>query len=374
MIEVESKIAGSLYGELVGDALGCPVEGWSSQEIQAAYGRITEMIEPQERWRPLGLHSDDGQQMLALASALLTDPLHPEEPFAQTLVRMYQIKLSKESFGLHRGTGRNFRATVQGLAKEGSSVWGAAQPSSGNGTAIMIAPLGWYFYKDLELLQNRVIQVARVKQCDVRGIAGAGSIAYLVAYAMTHETWEHLDHQGFVDFIKALENKAAEQLVHAQQLRDTTQMHTFSLGLAYMLDHLKFRRGQVLQDIVNLANQTADFRIRNPCKGYVLASVITSIYITLTNTAFENALLEMLQLGGDSDSTCAMAGAMAGALYGKDQIPARWYDSLVAKDCFDSWIHPLSQCLYPWKPDVSLETLETEWTKLSLCGPAKKTN
>jgi ADP-ribosyl-[dinitrogen reductase] hydrolase len=61
MKNLADRIAGSLYGLLlVGDALGCPVEGWSPSKITTTYGVLREMEEATENGRPRGLHSDDG--------------------------------------------------------------------------------------------------------------------------------------------------------------------------------------------------------------------------------------------------------------------------------------------------------------------------
>ena len=87
--KVRDKIAGSLYGLLTGDAFGCPVEGWPPSKIQAVYGTLEEMVEATERWRPAGLHSDDGQQAMALCDAVLAQPGNPAAGFARTLVRMH---------------------------------------------------------------------------------------------------------------------------------------------------------------------------------------------------------------------------------------------------------------------------------------------
>ena len=68
----KETIKASIYGLLIGDALGCPVEGCTAREIRHQFGRLTEMEYLKERqFRPKGLHSDDGQQAIALCDALL---------------------------------------------------------------------------------------------------------------------------------------------------------------------------------------------------------------------------------------------------------------------------------------------------------------
>ncbi len=38
--KIRDKIAGALYGLLVGDAFGCPMEGWPPSKIRAVYGTL----------------------------------------------------------------------------------------------------------------------------------------------------------------------------------------------------------------------------------------------------------------------------------------------------------------------------------------------
>ena len=48
----------------------------------------------------------------------------------------------------------------------------------------------------------------------------------------------------------------------------------------------------------------------------------------LTTGSFEDALVQVVNLGGDADSAGAVAGALAGAAYGLEAIPARWRATL----------------------------------------------
>jgi len=64
-------------------------------------------------------------------------------------------------------------------------------------------------------------------------------------------------------------------------------------------------------------------------------SVVTALYCFLLSTSFENAILRALRIGGDTDTIAAMAGALAGARHGLEQIPEAWryvegYEQLVA--------------------------------------------
>jgi len=352
---MHERISGSLYGLLVGDALGCPVEGVPPSKIAAVHGRLTEMVEPTERWRPCGLHSDDGQQAMALCDAILLDPAAPERGFAVTIVEMYDRGgKSRARFGEHRGTGKNFRQTVLALAG-GASPADSGQPSSGNGVAMMIAPAAWYWRKEPARLAEMVLRIGRVKQRDVRGIASAAAIAWLVARALVSDSLSGLNPIEWLEFVRDVERRALSFCADAHQT-------DFSDALAAMIDQRTEQRDVVLNSIVATANRTSNRQVYAG-SGYALASVVTSAYISLTATSYEQAILDVVHLGGDTDTTAAMVGAVCGALFGYAAIPVRWLDKLVARGAFEDRLDPLVERKSGWTPKRPLVDIEAEWNR-----------
>ncbi len=57
-------------------------------------------------------------------------------------------------------------------------------------------------------------------------------------------------------------------------------------------------------------------------------TVDNALYHLETTTSFENAILEAVYHGGDTDAIAALTGCFAGALYGFSTIPQRWIDQL----------------------------------------------
>jgi ADP-ribosyl-[dinitrogen reductase] hydrolase len=85
------QIKGTLLGLAWGDVFGCPVETWSEQNIAQVYGRYDHLptayplakiaslgAKTVQRLRPLGLHSDDTQQALALINVGLQSSWSPQ--------------------------------------------------------------------------------------------------------------------------------------------------------------------------------------------------------------------------------------------------------------------------------------------------------
>jgi ADP-ribosyl-[dinitrogen reductase] hydrolase len=65
--------------------------------------------------------------------------------------------------------------------------------------------------------------------------------------------------------------------------------------------------------------------------GYVVDTVQTVFDAFFSTGSFEDCLLHVVNRGGDADTTGALAGQLAGALYGVENIPARWLNKLDPK-------------------------------------------
>lgn len=70
--------------------------------------------------------------------------------------------------------------------------------------------------------------------------------------------------------------------------------------------------------------------------GFVLHTLIASIWCLLNTNSYEEAVLTAVNLGDDTDTTAAVVGGLAGILYGYDNIPKKWIDQLKNKELIDS--------------------------------------
>lgn len=354
---LKDKVLGCIYGLVTGDALGCPVEGRKPRDIIRDYGQVTEMLENKKRWRPKGLHSDDAQQAMALCDALLENSDNPVPSLARFFVDLYRDgPKMRGAYGGHRGTGKNFRVMTRLLANQ-CPLSEAAQVSAGNGVAMMIAPAALYFRDDEEALARCILQVGLMKQKDPRGIAAAGAVAYLCKEGLASLSFSELSRRGLLQFVQGIEHRASAAL------ESTEHRHTFSKALQAMLGELHKEPEQVYGGIEARANKTSNRRV-GPASGYALASVISSIYVALTASGVEQGLIDIVNLGGDADTTAAMTGAMLGALCGYSSIPQRWLNDLVAKDAFHDRLGPLIAQSNSFRPHISLLSQEIAWTGL----------
>ena len=93
-------------------------------------------------------------------------------------------------------------------------------------------------------------------------------------------------------------------------------------------------------DAMSLCRQRADELVRqhpvfafdrkrrdNP-SGYIVETMQAVLQAFFTTNRFEECLIDVVNRGGDADTTGAIAGMLAGARYGLDAIPAPWLGTL----------------------------------------------
>ena len=66
--------------------------------------------------------------------------------------------------------------------------------------------------------------------------------------------------------------------------------------------------------------------------GYVLDTLSAAYWSMLHSATFEEAVVTSVSLGGDTDTTAAVTGALAGAHYGLQAIPDRWRSQVQYRD------------------------------------------
>jgi ADP-ribosylglycohydrolase len=358
--ELWDRVAGCLHGLLIGDALGCPVEGWSPDQIQAEFGRLDRMVELRGRnWRPRGLHSDDGQQALAVLDAICRDPEHPERPFAELLVAMRDAAPQRSGrFGLHRGVGRNFRQTVRSMQAGSNKPLAHATPSAGNGAAMRIAPVALWYREDARVRNQRVVMLSAMTHSDLRAIAGALAIAIAIGQALTERPMPVLTHR-FSELVGEAEAAAAAQLGIKHDDR-------FSRLLAALVEDRRRNHNlaSVLDGIAERANREGG--PEHPvtaASAFAPCSVLTALAIVDCHARFDEAVIAAINLGGDTDTIGAMVGALAGARQGLGVIPTAWLDELLATGTLVERIEKLVE-QEPGDCWPELVGLETKWDAL----------
>lgn len=341
------RVRGCLLGLAIGDALGAPLEGLTTQQIKTHYGRVKNYVDGVQawkrkpyRWRLRGLYSDDTQQALALCDVLI-DHRRIEQ---QRLAELYlALATPKGSFvGAHRGIGRSFRQVLIDLER-GIPPRRSGQKTAGIGAAMRIAPVPLYFGDDRDGMFESAMAASIMTHRDVRSLSGALLVAHAVRRLVAGEPRDPSLLLWVAADAARDEERIAEEYGDVMISYDR-HARALSRAIAHVESILDLSRERALAAVVEEANRHgAEPACKRPTMGFPPACIPTCFYLLLTTDSFEEALTDVINLGGDADTAGAILGALAGAYYGIGQIPRRWLDGLQNRAGIDARASALAQ-------------------------------
>jgi ADP-ribosyl-[dinitrogen reductase] hydrolase len=280
------RIRGLLVGTAVGDSLGLPREGLSRRRARRMYpGPLRQRLVLGR-----GMISDDTEHACMTAQALLAAS-DDVDGFARALAWKLRWWLAGLPPAVGWGT---LRALVR--AWLGFSPGRSGVSSAGNG-AVMRAPIIGAWFADPDRIAPFVTASTAITHRDPR--ANAGALA--IALAAHHAVYDPAIAAGVVlDDIRS--RVTDHELLRA--LDRVGEGLTRGLDVAELADALGLARGVT---------------------GYVHHTVPVCLYAWLRSpNDFRAAVEPVIALGGDSDTTGAIVGALAGAAGGEAQIPTEW--------------------------------------------------
>ncbi|ALB40534.1 MULTISPECIES: ADP-ribosylglycohydrolase family protein [Nostocales] len=65
--------------------------------------------------------------------------------------------------------------------------------------------------------------------------------------------------------------------------------------------------------------------------GYVIDTLEACIWCLLNSSSYAESVLKAVNLGGDTDTTAAVTGGLAGIYYGVENIPPEWFQQTARK-------------------------------------------
>jgi ADP-ribosyl-[dinitrogen reductase] hydrolase len=269
---LKSRSAGAFLGLAVGDALGATLEFLTPREIREQHGTHRDIVGG--GWLRLrrGQVTDDTEMALALGRSILNTGRVEAIAVAEFFSAWMRSKPVDIGSTVRRGISR-YRQTGEPRVPEN-------EYDAGNGACMRCLPV---------------------------------ALAYL----------------GAEDSEIAEANRSQSHVTHNSPLADLGTLAVIRMVQSGLLHG---NRGELKRLADELA--FADSRYRYEHKrmespsGYIVVTLRAVFQSLFATDSFESALMEVVNRGGDADTTGAILGMIAGALYGVGSIPERWISAL----------------------------------------------
>ena len=302
-VPTRAQYQGCLVGQALGDALGFVVEGQPHTfcrryvEERLGGGRIGDLGRGPF---PLGQYSDDTQLARELLLSYAERGRFDPEDYARRIAAIF-------SEGRIVGRGKATEEAAKRLAR--GVPWseaGTPPPSAGNGSAMRAGPIGLLFYDEPDGLVRAAHEQGFITHRDPRCSAGAIAIAGAVALALSESSVERLDFLG----------RLSELTVRMKA--------PFADDLMRLSGWVTLPPEQAVSHISRVGLERKLDEGWDEITPFVVPSVLWSLYSFLRSPDdYWQTICTAIAVGGDVDTTAAMAGAISGAHLGLTAIPRK---------------------------------------------------
>lgn len=308
----EQRILGGLYGSLVGDALGVPVE--FKPRADRIRDPVIDMRDYGTHGQPAGAWSDDGALLLCSAESLIEKGFDTED-MGHRFVSWYAKGLwiaHGTIFDIGIATRKALSLIEHGCPAElagGSDLY-----DNGNGSLMRILPIALsYHEQDTAIFCDRLSRASSITHSHPRSQMACVFHGLLVRALMKDHTREFA-------------------LAEAR--------HTFMELFSDSPEITVFR--DILQ--ADLGSWD-DSQVSSG--GYVMETLTASLWCLLTTSSYSECVLKAVNLGDDTDTTGCVAGGLAGVYYGLNALPEAWSAKLPRQEALKNLFAQFTQTLSP---------------------------
>lgn len=268
--EVLARARGAFLGVAVGDALGATTEFLLPSEIRAKFGVHRRIIGGGWLHLKPGQVTDDTEMSLSLARAIINAGRWDLTAVADGFLAWMRNKPVDIGSTVRRGI-RDY--LLKGQLETAPNDWDA-----GNGAVMRMVPVALYTLGDDDRFRTLVVAQAHLTHNHPLSDAACITVGRMVQAALRGA--------------------------------DRFELHTIARELVAQYPAFRFN------DYAGRAG------------GYVVETMQTVFHFLFTTGSFEECLVGVVNQGGDADTTGAIAGMIAGALYGEGAIPNFWLKRL----------------------------------------------
>lgn len=296
MLDLKDRYRGMLLGTAVGDAIGLPAEG-----IPRA--RVRRMFKGPWCHRFVfgrGMISDDTEHALFVAQCLLAHP-KSADLFGKRLGSCLKWWFVSLPAGIGLATARACIRLCLGFGYRNSGVY-----SAGNGPAMRVAPIGAFFSNSPDELLSFTQACTTVTHTDPKALIGSKAIALTAAWIVRDNLVKRPPPAEFCKLLSDMGTEDAEWSGIVAKIGDC---------LAKDFSVKEFARAMGLEREIT---------------GYIYHTVPVALYSWFWHFGdYRATLSSVFDCGGDTDTTGAIAGGLAGLTVGEAGIPSDWIDGIV---------------------------------------------
>ena len=309
-----SRAYGALAGLALGDALGMPTQEMSPEQIRAVYGRITGLVDgdasqPYAPGMPAGSVTDDTEQALLVASLLVRGRGSSSGRVALDAGEFAHALLAWEDSMIERGSldllGPSTKAALE-LVRAGEDPLSVGGAGTTNGAAMRVTPIGIAVSTaDPEAFADAVWSSCQVTHATRQGFQSAALVAAAVSMGIdaAHSTTPDLRSLLWkaVTYVDSLPERGAwtpdPDVVAATR--------------------------RAMQLVANPASSSLECLVEQVGTSVASAQAIPMAFALLARDPSPQALLDAANIGGDTDTIGAIAGAILGTALGFEVFVGR---------------------------------------------------
>lgn len=306
---IDTRVKGGLWGAIVGDALGVPVE------FQSRFFRDQDPVNEMRAYgtyeQPFGTWSDDSSMMLCLLESI-------NEGLSYDKLSKKFIDFAENGYMTPYGSvfdiGKAVHRSVTNMKSGINPVecGGIAECDNGNGSLMRILPLVFYIKNKSEAEQIKIIE--DVSSLTHRTLIAKFACIFYVKIGM---------------FLFSGKDKVS----------------AYNLAIDYVKNNLSASYSEVFPTYERLLSGSllnADVDdIRSG--GYVVDTLEASLWSFMTTTTYSDCVFKAINLGGDTDTIACIAGGLAGIHYGIQGIPNNWIQMLARKNYINGMINKFAE-------------------------------
>ena len=309
-------VQAGVLGSMVGDALGVPVEFRSRESLRNS--PVEGMRAYGSHHQPAGTWSDDSSLMLSLAESLTETGVDFQDQATRFVSWMRDAAWTPhgEVFDIGNATREAIRRLEEGV--EPTEAGPKQEFDCGNGSLMRILPVGLYMaYADRESRGKAASMCSRLTHGHARCQLACVMFTEIVASLVRGETLSGAYEEGRAVISEQLLCEYPEEFPVFERLLSPA-LTEFS------------------EDDISSS-------------GYVIHCLEASLWCTGRAESFRDGVLSAVNLGDDTDTTGAVAGALLGLRFGIEQIPSDWVESLARLSDVQVLIERFqTACLQAW--------------------------